>query len=62
MSRPEWHIRSGQPSDRALLAVFEVEVEQFIRTQLIDWAFDPHAADRRLMTEHRPRTQDNDHS
>jgi hypothetical protein len=54
MSEPEWHIRSGQPSDRDLLAAFvcadpavdfEAEVEQFIRTQLIDWAFDPHAAD-----------------
>ena len=54
MSEPEWHIRSGQPSDRDLLAVFacadpavdfEAEVEQFIRAQLIDWAFDPHAAD-----------------
>lgn len=58
MSKPEWHIRSGQPSDRGLLAAFacadpavEVEVEQFIRTQLINWSFDPHAAggDPRLL-------------
>jgi hypothetical protein len=30
---------------------FEVEAEQFIRTQLIDWTFDPHAAsgDPRLL-------------
>ena len=54
MSKPEWHIRSGRPSDRDLLAAFacadpavdfEVEAEQFIRTQLIDWTFDPQAAD-----------------
>lgn len=60
MSKPEWHIRSGQPSDRSLLAAFacadpavdfEVAGEQFIRTQLIAWSFDPHAAggDPRLL-------------
>jgi hypothetical protein len=60
MSEPEWRIRSGQPTDRDLLASFacadpaidwQTEVEQFIRTQLIDWAFDPNAAsgDPRLL-------------
>ncbi|MGH3938192.1 MAG: hypothetical protein ACRDTG_06090 [Pseudonocardiaceae bacterium] len=60
MSRPEWHIRSGQPADCALLASFacadpavswQVEVEQFIRTQLLEWSFDPHAVsgDPRLL-------------
>jgi hypothetical protein len=60
MSKPEWLIRSGQPNDRPLLAAFacadpavdfEVQVEDFIRTQLIDWSFDPHAAsgDPRLL-------------
>lgn len=52
MSEPEWRIRSARPTDRDLVASFacadptvswQVEVEQFIRTQLIDWAFDPHA-------------------
>jgi hypothetical protein len=54
VSEPEWHVRSGRPSDRDLLAAFEcadpaiqfeVDVEEFIRTQLIDWTFDPHAVD-----------------
>ncbi|HEX6074620.1 MAG TPA: hypothetical protein VFZ32_05060 [Micromonosporaceae bacterium] len=60
MTKPEWHIRSGQPADRSLLSTFacvdlsvhwQVEVEQFIRTQLVDWAFDPHATsgDPRLL-------------
>ena len=54
MSMPEWRIRSGHPHDRDLLTSFacadqtvswQAEVEQFIRSRLIDWAFDPHAAD-----------------
>jgi hypothetical protein len=54
MSEPEWRIRSGRLADRALLSSFdcanpavefEVEVEQFIRTQLIDWTSAPSAAD-----------------
>lgn len=60
MTEPGWRIRSGRPDDRDLLASFacadvavswQVEVEQFIRTQLADWAFDPHAAsgDPRLL-------------
>jgi hypothetical protein len=60
MSKPEWLIRSGQPNDRPQLAAFacadpavdfEVQVEDFIRTQLIDWSFDPHATsgDPRLL-------------
>lgn len=60
MTEPEWHIRSGQPADRSLLSTFacadplvdwQVEVEQFIRTQLVDWTFDPHATsgDPRLL-------------
>jgi hypothetical protein len=60
MTQPEWRVRSGRPDDRALLASFtcadpavawQVEVEQFIRTQLIDWAFDPRAVsgDPRLL-------------
>jgi hypothetical protein len=55
-----WHIRSGSPGDRELLASFacadlavrwQAEVEQFIQTQLTDWAFDPHAdaGDPRLL-------------
>jgi hypothetical protein len=60
MSEPEWRIRSGRPTDNDLLASFtcadptvgwQVEVEQFIRSQLIDWTFDPHAisGDPRLL-------------
>ena len=54
MSEPEWRIRSGQLADHDLLSSFdcanpaiefEVEVEHFIRTQLIDWTFAPGAAD-----------------
>ena len=54
MSEPEWLIRPGQLADHGLLSSFdcanpavgfEVEVEQFIRTQLIYWAFAPGAAD-----------------
>jgi hypothetical protein len=49
-----WHIRSGNPGDRELLASFacadpavrwQGEVERFIQEQLADWAFDPHASD-----------------
>jgi hypothetical protein len=60
MTGTGWHIRPGIPGDRELLASFscadpavwwQVEVEQFIRAQLADWAFDPHAAagDPRLL-------------
>jgi hypothetical protein len=60
MSEPEWRIRPARPGDRDLLASFacadpavswQAEAEQFIRTQLADWAFDPHAAagDPRLL-------------
>ena len=60
MTETGWHIRLGSPGDRALLASFacadpavrwQTEVEQFIQTQLTDWAFDPHAdaADPRLL-------------
>jgi hypothetical protein len=60
MTEPEWHIRTGRPADRDLLAGFtcadpalgwQVEVERFVRTQLIDWTFDPHAVsgDPRLL-------------
>lgn len=55
-----WHIRPGSPDDRELLVSFacadpavrwQAEVDQFIQTQLTDWAFDPHAdaADPRLL-------------
>ena len=54
MSPPPWLVRAARPTkhDRALLRAFvcadaavpwQVEVEQFIRGSLIDWAFDPHA-------------------
>jgi hypothetical protein len=52
MTSPGWRIRLGQPADRDLLATFccadpnirwQTEVEHFIRTQLADWTFDPHA-------------------
>jgi hypothetical protein len=57
---PSWRIRTGRSGDRALLAGFscadpavpwQVEVEQFIRHHVIDWALDPHAAsaDPRLL-------------
>src|ERR1700752_2749198 len=60
MSQPEWLIRPGQPADGSLLASFdcanqavdfEVEVEDFIRSQLIDWTFAPRAVgdDPRLL-------------
>jgi hypothetical protein len=60
MSRQPWLVRVGQPGDRALLMRFtcadptvpwQVEVEHFIQRQLVDWAFDQHAAsaDPRLL-------------
>jgi len=60
MSEPGWRVRSGRPADGDLLASFtcadaavgwQVEVEQFIRSQLINWTFDPHAqsGDPRLL-------------
>jgi len=60
MTEPEWRVRSGRPSDRDLLVSFtcadaaigwQVEVEQFIRSQLVNWTFDPHAVsgDPRLL-------------
>ena len=60
MTETGWRIRLGNPGDRALLASFacadpsvrwQTEVEQFIQTQLTDWAFDPHAdaGDPRLL-------------
>jgi hypothetical protein len=54
MTGPGWHVRPAKPGDRELLAGFacadqairwQREVEQFIQTQLTDWAFDPHASD-----------------
>lgn len=54
MTESGWRIRPGSPRDRNLLTSFacadpavrwQAEVEQFIQTALIDWAFDPHAAD-----------------
>jgi len=54
MTEPEWHIRQGNPGDRELLrsfacanssATWQCEVERYIQVQLIDWAFDPHAAE-----------------
>ena len=47
MTETGWRIRLGSPDDRALLASFacadpavrwQTEVEQFIQTQLTDWA------------------------
>jgi hypothetical protein len=60
MTETGWRIRLGSPGDRELLASFacadpavrwQAEVEQFIQTQLADWAFDPHAdaGDPRLL-------------
>jgi hypothetical protein len=60
MTGAGWRIRPGSPADRELLASFacadlafrwQAEVEQFIQTQLTDWAFDPHAdaGDPRLL-------------
>jgi hypothetical protein len=54
MTGAGWRIRPGRPDDRELLASFacadrairwQAEVEDFIQTQLTDWAFDPHASD-----------------
>jgi hypothetical protein len=60
MTETGWRIRLGSPGDRELLASFacadpavrwQAEVEQFIQTQLTDWAFDPNAdaGDPRLL-------------
>jgi hypothetical protein len=60
MTGAGWRIRPGSPDDREILASFacadqtirwQTEVEEFIQTQLTDWAFDPHAsaADPRLL-------------
>jgi hypothetical protein len=60
MSQSEWYVRSARLADRELLSTFEcanpnlnfeTEVEQYIRGQLIDWTFDPHAVsgDPRLL-------------
>lgn len=60
MTGAGWHVRTGAPGDRELLASFacadpavrwQAEVEQFIQAQLTDWAFDPHAdaGDPRLL-------------
>jgi hypothetical protein len=68
MTGAGWRIRPGNPGDRELLASFacadpavrwQVDVEQFIQTQLTDWAFDPHASDgdpRLLQPRHLPDT------
>ncbi|HVW28882.1 MAG TPA: hypothetical protein VHC69_26135 [Polyangiaceae bacterium] len=65
MSNPAWLVRVASEDDRALLAPFEcanprvawqVEVESFIRTRLLDWAFESGAADdepRVLLVLHR---------
>lgn len=54
MTAAGWRVRPGSPGDRELLASFacadpaitwQREIDQFIRTQLADWAFDPHAAE-----------------
>ena len=54
MTGAGWHVRPGNPGDRGLLASFacadpairwQVEVEQFVQAQLIDWALDPLAGD-----------------
>jgi len=60
MTSAGWRVRPGTPGDRELLASFacadpavrwQAEVEQFIQTQLANWAFDPHAVagDPRLL-------------
>ena len=54
MTEPEWRVRVAGESDRAQFAGFacadatfkwSVEVERFIRTQLLDWALAPGAAE-----------------
>jgi hypothetical protein len=54
MTEPEWRVRVAGASDRLLLAEFTcanralpwtIEVEAFIRTELLDWAHAPGAAD-----------------
>ncbi len=54
MTEPEWRVRVGREGDRAQLAGFacadstfdwSVEVERFIRTQLLNWALAPGAAE-----------------
>jgi hypothetical protein len=60
MTGAGWHVRPGRLTDRELLASFtcadlavrwQAEVDQFIQTQLTDWAFDPYAraGDPRLL-------------
>lgn len=52
MSLPEWRVRPATKKDRKLLATFscadpgaawELEVEEFVQEDLIDWAFAPRA-------------------
>jgi len=54
VTEPPWRIRVGRPDDRQMLSRFQcadptvpwqVEVEAFIRTDLVEWVFEPHAAD-----------------
>jgi hypothetical protein len=54
MTGESWRIRAGSPNDRELLTSFacadpavrwQVEVEQFIQAQLLEWAFEPLAAE-----------------
>jgi hypothetical protein len=54
MGKAVWHIRAARKSDRRRLKGFEcardgsraqVEVEDFIRKRVLDWAFQPRAQD-----------------
>jgi hypothetical protein len=60
MTATGWRVRLGHPGDRQLLASFvcadstvmwQAEVERFVRSGLVNWAFDPHAVggDPRLL-------------
>lgn len=68
MTADRWRIRAGSPDDRELLSCFacadpavrwRAEVEQFIREQLVDWAFAPLAAegDPRLLLAFTPSAE-----
>lgn len=69
MSAPGWRIRVATDADRGKLAAFrcadpkvgwQLEVERFIQNRLLDWAFEPRAAQdepRVLLVLHK-QTQD----
>lgn len=69
MTAPPWRIRVAKEADRGVLAGFrcadpnvawEVEVERFVQTSLLDWALAPGAAadEPRILLVHERGTMD----